>query len=336
MKLGVKDIPSFMANPASAQAVLIYGPDRGQVRQRADAIGLKIVPDLHDPFNVIELSAESILEDPPRLADELGAMSLMGGRRLIILRDVSDKLTDTLKEASESLDTGSYLLVTADELPARSSLRLLFESDKRMAALPCYKDEGANLHQMVRDTLRQHHVNASQEIIAYLSNNLGGDRQIILNELEKISLYAQGQTELSLEEVRQLVEGSNEKSLDDVCLAVAGGQTEAACRNLDRLILEGIQEVVIVRALHRYFSRLLEAHRLRQQGMGLEQAIKALRPPIFFKQEPIFKQHLERWRPQRIEQLLHLLMEAEKDVKLGGDLSPTLCSHYLLRICKAA
>lgn len=336
MKLSARDINGFLANPTSAQAVLVYGPDRGQVRARAESIALKIVADPNDPFNRIELSNEILLADPPRLADELGAMSLMGGRRLILLRDLSDKAADIVESALEYLDAGNYLLVTADELASKSPLRALFESDKRTAALACYKDEGVGLSQLVREHLKLRNVIASQEIIAYLSNNLGGDRQIILNELEKLSLYWNVGEPLELEQVRQLIEGSNEKTLDDVCLAVASGQSEIVCRTLDRLFSEGIQEIVVLRSLHRYFSRLQEVHHHHARGMSWEQAMKTLRPQIFFKQEAQFKRHLEQWRPQRIEQVLHLLMETEKETKLGGDLSAILCSHQLLRIAKAA
>ena len=65
--LKARDVDGFIAKGGgTAKAALIYGPDEGLVRERADALAKKITPDLKDAFNFIELTGDEIKADPPR------------------------------------------------------------------------------------------------------------------------------------------------------------------------------------------------------------------------------------------------------------------------------
>jgi DNA polymerase-3 subunit delta len=76
----------FLAGPpADARACVIYGRDRSGVRERADGLARRIVPDLNDPF-AVGLIGEGESDDLARIADELSAMSLIGGPRLVRLQ----------------------------------------------------------------------------------------------------------------------------------------------------------------------------------------------------------------------------------------------------------
>ena len=67
MKLKSNEISSFIRRPPEyVRAVLIYGPDGGQVREISDKIGKTVVEDLTDPFRVADLAPE-ILKDEPSL-----------------------------------------------------------------------------------------------------------------------------------------------------------------------------------------------------------------------------------------------------------------------------
>ncbi|GER02410.1 hypothetical protein JCM17846_00920 [Iodidimonas nitroreducens] len=67
------------------RGVLLYGPDEGMGREYADAIGRQIVDDLADPFRVARLGPDMVKATGSILADEMAALSMIGGRRLIRL-----------------------------------------------------------------------------------------------------------------------------------------------------------------------------------------------------------------------------------------------------------
>ncbi len=57
MKLSAARVAAFLQRPDQAiRAVLLYGPDTGLVRERADTLARTVCPDLKDPFRVADLS----------------------------------------------------------------------------------------------------------------------------------------------------------------------------------------------------------------------------------------------------------------------------------------
>lgn len=317
MKLNAKQIDGFLARPAQAGGVLLYGPDRGLIHQRFDKVAGAIIKDLADPFNRVDLREEQLTQEPSLLADELAAISFTGERRLVTLREAGDSATQAIKDALARLDKQNYLIVTAGELTPRSKLRLLFEQEAALAALPCYADDGHHLQQLIRQTLSDYGLRIDAGALQYLSMHLGGDRMVILSELEKIALYFEGKTQLEMASLRQLVESSNEKTLDDAALALAGRDAATFCPLLDRLLLTGQSSVAILRSLYRVVERLEAIQAGLAQGKSADQAIQAIRPPIFFKQQAQYRGFLRYWNARQVADAKCRLTELELLAKSG-------------------
>src|ERR1700744_3002462 len=113
------EIERFLARPADGiRAALIWGRDRGVVRERADALARMVTEDPTDPFNVALLTETDMDGDPARLADELSAQSLMRGRRLVRLKLTAEKPSidraagEALKQHAEgALNPDAFLIV---------------------------------------------------------------------------------------------------------------------------------------------------------------------------------------------------------------------------------
>ena len=132
MKLPAQRIAAFVKSPdAGMRAALVYGPDTGLVKERAQAIARAICPDLSDAFRVAEIDADTIAHDPARLNDEAASLSLMGGRRLIRVYDAGDAVGTLFDRFFKDPPPGdAFIVVAAGDLPPRSSLRKAFESAK--------------------------------------------------------------------------------------------------------------------------------------------------------------------------------------------------------------
>lgn len=336
MKAGTREIAGFLDTPNRVQGMLLYGPDLGLVRQRVQQITAKILKNPDDPFGRIELSAEQVDADPARLHDELSAFSFTGEPRLLILRDAADALTKHIEPALEALSATTYLLIFAGDLPGKSSLRALIEKHPAMVAIPCYRDEGAGLDSLIRDTFTGYGLRAQPEVVRYLSQSLGGDRMIVLNEIEKISLYLGDEQEtIDIDTVMRLVADNSDRGQDDLNQAVAGGNVEQLCRVLDRLLLEGVNGVAMVRGLQYYFLKLQDIHMQREtKGGSIDQIIDGLRPPVFFKLKPILSAHAKRWSMDHIGRALERILALEIEMKRFHDQQPARLGQALIGLAR--
>src|ERR1700755_1179975 len=82
-----KEIDAFLARPDGGRPIiLLYGPDAGLVRERADALLASAVDDPNDPFSLVKLDGDELAAEPSRLVDEAMTVPLSGGRRAIRVR----------------------------------------------------------------------------------------------------------------------------------------------------------------------------------------------------------------------------------------------------------
>lgn len=336
MKLTARDIPGFVkAPPANIYAILIYGPDEGQVREQGTAIGKTVIEDLSDPFNVVEISQEKLLDDPASLLDEACAMSMMGGRRLIRLRGLTDKSTKHLAEIVPQLTSNENLIVIeAGDLPARSSLRKLFEKEKTTAALPCYVQDEQSLSRFISQALREDGLNIDQDALQLLAANLVGDRAVARGEIQKLALYmynAENKT-ITLKDIEDSIGNSAALSLDDVSQFCASGETAKMDRKMQQIFMEGTNPIAQLRITQNYFRRLHLVKSAMEQGASQDEALKMLRPPLFFKTKPLFIQQLRLWPLKQLNMALEKLTEAEADCKKTGMPPETICNRLFFSL----
>lgn len=334
MKLSFRDIEPFVKNPnPSVRVIVVYGPDQGLMRERAKIMGKTVVSDLNDPFNVVRLSADSIKEDPARLSDEANAMSMMGGNRLISIFDAGDGLTTAIKSYLESPNDEATIILEAGELSPRSSLRKLCEKEPNAAAIPCYVEDERDLSRFIRASMQDANLRIDNDALTWLAANISGDRAKVRGELDKIITYkGQEQSPVSLTDVQACCGAAGVQGVDDLVYATAGNQMDKALKTYNQLLGDGVNFIVIVRALQTHFRKLHFTRSKIERGDPVDVAVKGLRPPLFFKQAPLFKAQAQRWRLARIEMVQERLMDLEAQCKTTGMIPETLCAQAILSI----
>ena len=338
MKLAPSRADAFVAKPDPAmRAILVYGPDAGLVRERAERLCRSVVEDLRDPFRVVELSAAALREDPARLADEAAQLTLAGGRRVVRVRDAGDGIADSIAGVREQSVVDALVVVEAGDLPARSKLRASFEGADQAVAIPCYADTDEALERVIREELRGAGLDLAEEALDYLLEHLGGDRLATRRELEKLALYVgPGSGRVRLEDVEACVGDSAARSIDDAVIAAADGDAGAAEQALAHAYGEGETAVAVLRAAQRYFQRLHLASGQVAQGEPPERVIDGLRPKLFWKLRPRFLAQLGNWPPARVGQALERLTAAEIACKSTGMPDQALATRALLELAGAA
>lgn len=325
--------------PAQLRALLLYGPDGGLVRERSGVVRRALLGAQDDPFRLSELTGSDLKEDPARLADEAAALSFTGGRRVVLVRDLTDPQVRLVQDFLAALPGEALVVVEAGDLPRRAALVKAFEAaGPEAAAVACYRDEARDLGRVVEESLAEASLTVSGDARAYLAANLGGDRLLTRRELDKLILYKgeAGDRRIELEDALAVVGDSAALSLDDLALAVASGDLAGADRALKRSLQEGVTVVGLLRAVARHFQRLHLAVGLATEGGDADAALKKLRPPVFWKQAEAFKRQMRLWPPRALGTALARLMEAEADCKRTGFPDEALSGRLLLELAAQA
>jgi DNA polymerase-3 subunit delta len=327
----------FVAKPPpKIAATLIFGPDQGLVRERAEAMAKTVVPDLTDAFRVSELDDSTLAADPARLADEAAALSMMGGRRVVRVRGAGNGLAKLFESFLEDPKGDALVVVEAGDLAKSASLRKIFEEADNAAAIACYPDSERDLPDLVRNALKSEGLSIGAEALDDAVSRLGSDRGVTRRELEKLAIYAHGQKSVSLEDVRATLGDESEVRAEEVCDAAGEGDLPRLDAALTRLWASDESPVMVVRAAMSHFQRLLSARAALERKESLDAAMRKMWPPIHFSRTASFKAQAGRWGEDRLGEALDLLLETEVLCKTTSVPSEAALGRALFNIAAMA
>ena len=337
MKIDNRHADTFIKNGAqNVHAVLIYGPDTGLVHERTMDLARQIAPDLNDPFNVSRLSQKDILDDVTVLTDTLKTLSITGDRRLVIVADASERLSNTLKVALDDANQDTLLILRAGDLKPRNKLRLFCEKSEYVAALPCYADDLRGLGQLIHTIFDERNISCDSTVLNFIENSLGNDRAVSRSELEKLSLYVGDGGEVSLKDAAMMIGDNSALTLFDLALQTADGDALAVDLAISRCLSEEIRPIAILRAVAGHLLRLQLALEKVQKGASPDQAMEKLRPPVFFKAKGRFRLQLLSWTKSRTLKALGLLLDAEQECKRTNMPDAAICGRTLHQVAAIA
>ncbi len=312
--------------------VLVYGPDRGLVGERVARLIEAAGVDPADAFAVTRIDAALLEREPARLAEEAQAVSMFGGRRVVVVRDAGERSVRALGILLELPEPASLVILEAGDLGPASKLRQTVERAKNAVAIACYREEGPALQRSVAALLREHGLEASPEVVARLAAHLGADRAVTRNEIEKLALYIGDRPDRRVhpEDLAAVVADAAHLGVDALVDAVLLGQPVEVARLLDRLFAEGESGVTLLRRTAIEMKRLLGLIAALDELPDPARVVEAARPPIFFRRRPVFETALRRWSARAVLAALAALGESEVACKTTGMPDQAICRQRLV------
>lgn len=344
MNFSKSEIERYLAKPDPAiAALLFFGPDQGLAHERAAAARRLVLGAGEDPFRLAEFSASEIAEDPARLADELNAIAMLGGRRVVMIQPAIDaRHNEALADAVAALlpehrgQESAFLIVEAGDLPAKHALVKAFAGSANAAAVRCYHDSSDDIRRMVAAALKAEGHSLAQDALDELASRLGDDRGVTRAEIEKLALYV-GASPRRIEraDVDAVIGDQSEIAIDDLVSALAEGDCAGLMRAFDRCLVDA-DPVQLLRAASRHFLRLHFILGQMRAGLDFESAASTLRPPVFWSMKSRIERQCRQWDERSCGQALQRLTDLEANVMRFHDIGATLARDGLLAIAAAA
>ena len=332
LKVDPRQAARVLGSPGALRAVLLHGEDAGLIRELATTAVRAAAGTLDDPFRLATLSRDA----HDRLTEEMGALSLSGGRRVVWVRDATDALLASLKGAlARPGDT--LAVIEGPGLPSRSKLRALLESMPDGAVIACYPEEGRALEAQVERMLGAEGVRIDPDALSWFAERLGPDRAAIRGEVEKLVLYAGEAGRLGLDDVTACIGDAGGAALEEAAFAAAAGDRVAADRAIERSLAEGTSPIASARVLLSHLHRLRQVRAtMEDAGLGAREAMDRLRPPVFFRRAAAFAQALSLWSMDALARAAEQTQALELACKRTGAPDGTLCRRHFATVAAQA
>lgn len=330
------EVDSWLRKPdPDIRIVLIYGPDRGLVAERARAFVKRAGLDADDPFSSVRIEASELDAVPGRLLDEAATVPMFSARRLIWVKNAAahKQLVEEVKALAAAPPRDSVVLIEAGDLKKGAPLRGAVETGRAAMALPCYADEGRTIDAVIDEILAREGLSIGPEARQALRANLGGDRLASRSEVEKLALYCRGAGEVRLDDVRTMTGDVSGLGIDDVVDAVLCGNGQTFDASFTRLAASGTSPFLVLAAAMRQFQLLqLMRGEMDAAARPASAVVAAARPPVFFSRRRLVEAALQRWSAAGLDRALERLQATVLLTRRRPDLAVATARQALMAL----
>ena len=335
--LKAADVDRFIARPDPARpVVLIFGPDSGLVRERAEALIKASVDDPSDPFSLARLDGDNLAGEPSRLVEEANTVPLFGGRRAVWVKAGSRNFAPAVEALIAAAPPDCRVVIEAGDLRRNAPLRVLCERAKNAAALPCYADAERDLVRLIDDEMREAGLAISSEARAALVPLLGGDRLASRHEIRKLALFARGKERVELDDVMAVVADASTLALDGLVDAAFAGRTGELEVQFGKARTAGTAPGTIVSAALRQVAQLHRARLAVEEGASVSEAVGAIQPFVHFSRKAAVEAALKSWTAARLERAMAQLADAAFEARKQAGMADIIAQRTLLALAVSA
>ena len=328
-----KEIDAFLARPDPGRPIiLLYGPDAGLVRERADALLASAVDDPNDPFSLVRLDGDELSAEPSRLVDEALTVPLFGGRRAIRVRAGSRSFASGIDTLADTPLKDCRIVIEAGELRPESPLRKACERAKAAVAIACYPDSERDLAKLIDDELRASNLRIAPDARAVLMALLGGDRQASRNELRKLALYAYGKGEVTLDDVMAVVADASELKIDPIVDGAFAGNAAAVETEFAKAMVAGTYPGMIISAAQRQAAWLHKSALAVADGTPISAVLDGGFPRLHFSRKGNVETALRNFNVARLALIIEQLATAALEMRKQAPLAAVIAQRVLLSI----
>ena len=334
MKIATRDIIGLISKPNPTYlAYLFYGHDDGLVRERARKIALHFTDHIDDPFSVSRLSSQDVAGDKTLLPDSLNALPTFGGLRLVMLSGMGTEMTEAVKIGFNSLHDKARLVIEARDVNTRHALVKFCDQHASCASIGCYQDDNRSLSELAQQVFKRENIQISRDTLSLLVSQLGSDRAVSRQEIEKLALFAGSNGKLTEEDIHNALGDSGSVVGDQLTIAILNGNVKQFKQIYSRSQQDGQPPISLLRQISSLFKNMLSARLTMETGQTSTAAISSLKPPIHFKIKPLVTAQLSKWTSEQLTEMIARLITTEIHMKTKGTVNPsTLTGQTLLGI----
>ena len=279
---------------------------------------------------ILNYDEKEILENQNSFIEKILSKSLFDEDKIIIIKRATDKIVKLVDELNTKNIEETVIIIISDNLDKKSKLRSLFEKEKNFICVAFYPDTNQTLSKITHNFLNEKKILISQANINLIINKCNGDREALLNELNKIEYFSKNGKKITTENIEKLTnlsENHNISELIDNCLVK---NKKKIINILNENNFNNEDCILITRSFLNKSKKILKLSNEFENNKNMDLTISSARPPIFWKDKEITKQQIYKWSPKNIKKLIYKLADVELLIKKNMHNSINLITDFIL------
>ena len=202
-------------NQNTNNLILFYGKNEGL---KNEAINILI----KDKNNIQNHEEKEILDNENSFIENILSKSLFDKEKFIVIKRTTDKILKVIETLHLKKLEDITIILNSDNLEKKSKLRSLFEKDKKLICIPFYPDNNQTLSKLAYNFLNDKKISISPSNINLIVGKCNGDRETLINELQKIEYFGKNGKKINTESISKLINLSENHSISELidnCLA---------------------------------------------------------------------------------------------------------------------
>jgi len=303
--------------------ILLYGKNEGLKNEALNIL-------IKDKNNISNYEEKEILDNENNFIETILSKSLFDPQKFIVIKRATDKILKIIENLQQKNLEDTTIILNSESLEKKSKLRSFFEKSKTLVCVAFYPDNDQTLSKLAYNFLREKKISISSSNINLIINKCSGDRETLINELQKIELFSKNGKQINSENILKLInlsENHNISELVDNCLAQ---NKKKIIRILNENNFSNEDCIMIVRSFLIKSKKLLTLSKAFETNKNIDLTISSAKPPIFWKEKEITKQQVLKWSSKNIKQLIYSLSETELQIKKNINNSINLITDFIL------
>ena len=304
--------------------ILLYGKNEGLKNNAINSL-------IKDKKNILYYDEKAIFEDNNSFLESTLNKSLFEKEKTIVIKRASDKIFKIINEIiSKNIDE-LRIIINSENLDKKSKLRSFCEKNKESVCIAFYPDNEQTLSKVAYNFFKEKKIQISPSNINLIVGKCNGDRQNLINEVQKIENYSKNGKSLTTEVIAKLTNLSENHGVSDLINYCLAKNKKKIVYILNENNFSNEDCVLITRTFLNKSKKILLLAQEYKLNKNIDQTISSAKPPIFWKDKEIIKEQIYKWTPENLKELIYKLSELELLVKKNISNSVNLITDFILK-----
>ena len=283
---------------------LFYGPNFGKIESCVKILKRKL-NSLDDTLKFFNFFQDDFLNHSfTEIVNQNSQDDIFGNKASLIFSLSDLRVSSEIIKVITSQDLNiQNLIFKTGPIQKGLKIRKFFEDSSNCLIVPCYEDSLLEKKEVIIRVFKNENIEISPDHTDLLASLLSSERLNLTNELDKLVIYIKN-TKKDIINALSILIDNNSQDLNNLVNLLASKKRNDFWSGFLKVQQTFSDEIKFINIFSKHLEKILFVKDKILLGSTPLNAMKSLRPPIFFKQEEAFLSQIDLWNFQNLRRAI--------------------------------